>query len=124
MARKTGKGNKSFFVTSYVLVSLFSGVIAFVVGELLFEKLTEKLYTPIGIMLYFFIFVGILFVSLMTLLGKKLTTNDYNLKLRSIWKPFLIVMFVFLLLTTVFEFLYEIGKEEIPVLMELIKFEF
>ena len=114
MLNKKRKWIEIFFKTPYVQVSMLSGIIAFIVGEFLFERLTERLYTPLGIMLYFFIFFCILFVAMTVILIKKLTVAEYNLKLRSSWKFFLILLIIFLMLTTLFEFLYEIGKEEIP----------
>lgn len=114
MFKKTTKGNNPFSLYSYVKANIFSGVIAFVIGEFLFDRLTENLYTPLGVMLYFLLFGCILFVTLMVLLSKKLSAKEFNLKLRALWKPFLVVLFIFLLTTTVFEFLYELGKEEIP----------
>ena len=114
MAKQTVKGNNPFCIFSYVPISFFSGVIAFVFGEFLFDRLTENLYTPLGVMLYFLLFGCILFVTLMVLLSKKLSAKEFNLKLHALWKSFLVVLFAFLLITTVFEFLYELGKEEIP----------
>jgi len=114
MLKKIIKGNNPLSLFSYVKASIFSGVIAFVICEILFDRLTKNLYTPIGVMLYFLLFGSILFVTLVVLLSKKLSAKEFNLKLRAVWKPFLVVLFIFLLTTTVFEFLYELGKEEIP----------
>lgn len=114
MVKQTNKGKKHFLASPYILASVLAGVVAFFIGEFLFEKLTEKLYTPLGIMLYFLLFAGILFITLIILLSKKLSVNDFKLKLCALGKAFFVVLLVFLLITTVFEFLYELGKEEIP----------
>lgn len=114
MVKRTNIRNKPFFLSSYLQASIFSGVIAFIIGELLFERLTENLYTPLGIMLYFLLFWCILSVTLMVLLMKKLSAKDFNLKLRTSGKFYLIVLLIFLLTTIAFEFFYELGKEEIP----------
>lgn len=98
----------------YMIISAVAGIAAWIVGEILFDSLTQKVFTPIGILLYFLIAYIIISLVLIALLIKKLTVADFKHKIRSTCKLLLIILLAFLLTTGLFEFLYELGKTEIP----------
>ena len=93
------------------LISLIVGVAFWLLGELLFNTLTQKMFTPLGVALYFLIF-GIILCIVVTACGYfqvdlSNTNNARNTK-GSIGVLAILLVLVFLL-TGVFEFLYELG---------------
>lgn len=111
--KKTDKETASL-KSSYLIVTIILGIIFFILGECIFEVLTKRMFTPLGILLYFLLFFSVIFVGLTVLLCKKLSAADFSIKVRSAWKILLVLLLAFLLLIGFFEFLYELGKEEIP----------
>lgn len=93
------------------LISLIVGVVFWLLGELLFNTLTQKMFTPLGIALYFLIF-GIILCVVITAFGYfqvdlSNKANARNTK-GSIGLLAFVLILVFLL-AGVFEFLYELG---------------
>ena len=111
MTKKLSAKNKPAI---YLILSAVAGIAIWFVGEKLYEILTKKLYTPLGILLYFLVAFVIISALLIILLIKKMPASDFKSKMRSVWKLLLIFLLIFLFITGLFEFLYEIGETEIP----------
>ncbi len=114
MSKKTLKTKKWLVLTVYLVVSIVTGIVAWITGEILFKGLTDRLFTPLGISLYFIILFAFLFVALIIILMKKLPSDVFRRKIHSSGIIFLVVLLVFSLLTGTFEFLYELGNTDIP----------
>lgn len=114
MIKRSIEKNRMHGATLYMLISAVAGIVAWFVGEVLFDILTKKIFTPIGILLYFLIAYIIISLVLAALLIKKLTAADFKHKIRSTGKLLFIILLAFLLMTGLFEFLYELGKTEMP----------
>ena len=98
------------------IVSLITGLIFWLIGEMLFSSLTEKFFTPLGIAIYFLLFGIILFIVLSVIGFFQRDQHNKN-NARNTGEAlrlavfFLVIMFVF---SGVFEFLYELGDDSVP----------
>ena len=102
-------------VISHLIITALVGFLFFVVGQILYRPLTEKLWTPLGIAIYFLIFSVVMLIALFVL---NQVRQDYsywvqNGKKDTVKKSFhrgIACVLVVFLLSGVFEFIYEIGK--------------
>lgn len=96
--------------------SALIGVLFFLIGQILYPSLTENIWTPLGIALYFLVFSVIMLISMFVL---NQVRQDYSYWFKSgkkdtVKKAYIrgvaciIVLFV---LSGLFEFFYELGKE-------------
>lgn len=113
---KKGFVNKDNLV--YFAVSAGIGLIYGSIGELfLFNLFTEKIYTPIGIALYFLIF-GLIIVCINSFIAffRMDQSSKANAQNRNdTYKVVAIAMAVLFVFSALFEFLYELGKQALPV---------
>ncbi|MCC8014814.1 MAG: hypothetical protein LIO87_06425 [Eubacterium sp.] len=104
----------------YIKHMLYSGVIGiifWVVGEVMYDLLTNKIWQPLGIATYFCIFAIIMIIGMYLL---AIFRGDYNKAIDKGAKPisdnlgtiFLLII-VFFLSAGIFEFLYELGGKSI-----------
>ncbi len=97
----------------HILITAGVGVLFFIIGELLFPILTELIWAPLGIALYFALFAGVIY-GFMFLLNKK--RGDYqgwhNKNLGEVvsgaFKKGAIAIAVIFLASGIFEFVYEL----------------
>lgn len=110
------KSKKNLNVFKHIIITAVAGVLFWIVGEELFPLLTEKMPAPFGIPIYFLIFFIFVAAALIALSFYKADFSDAKNKsnIKSSLKITAITLVVFLIASGVFEFLYELGKQEIP----------
>lgn len=99
----------------HLVCSAGVGALFFIVGQILYFSLTEKLWTPLGIAIYFLIFSIMMLIAMFVLnqIRKDYSYWYKNEKKDTVKKAYLrgmaciIVLFI---LSGIFEFLYELGK--------------
>lgn len=100
----------------HIIISAVAGVVFFFLGELLYPVFTQKMFTPLGIALYFLIFFVI--IGIVVVVFSFFKADFSNEKNRENYisniKLTCIVLVGFFILTGVFEFLYELGNRTIP----------
>lgn len=98
------------------VVSIIVGVVFWIIGELLFDLLTERLFTPVGISLYFLLFSIILSAVLLIIgffqVDLHESGNARNTK-EAIRLGIILIVILFML-AGAFEFLYELGDQSLP----------
>lgn len=96
--------------------SALIGVLFFLIGQILYPSLTENIWTPLGIALYFLVFSVIMLISMFVL---NQIRQDYSYwyktgKKDTIKKAYIrgiVCILVLFILSGACEFLYELGKE-------------
>lgn len=103
----------------HMWITLTIGCIFFVIGQILYPVFSEKVWSPLGISLYFLVF-AIIFVISMFVLNQARRDYSYwvkNNKKATVKKAYirgLICVLALLIFSGVFEFLYELGSVKIP----------
>ncbi|MCM1364407.1 MAG: VWA domain-containing protein [Faecalibacterium sp.] len=100
----------------YLVITAAIGAFFWILGELLFNLFTEKLFTPLGIALYFLLFGVIITIALFIISASQNDLSDKN-TLRNIKDSYRIVAICLVVLfgvTMLFEFLYELGSSTAP----------
>lgn len=110
------KSKKQSNVIKHIAITAVSGALFWIVGELIFPHLTEEMPAPFGIPIYMLVFFIFVAVALIALSFYKTDFSDPKNKsnIISSTKITAITLVVFLLASGLFEFLYELGKQEIP----------
>ncbi|MBQ8056988.1 MAG: VWA domain-containing protein [Ruminococcus sp.] len=103
-------------LTKHIIATLVVGVAFYFLGELLYPLLTEKVFSPLGIALYFLAFFVILGLVIIFLSLSKADFVDQGNKNNyfSDIKITCVILAVFFVLTGVLEFVYELGDKDIP----------
>jgi len=119
MKRKTTTKSRSGHgreLMLHLILTAVAGLIFWILGEALFPALTEKLYTPLGIALYFLIFSVIIAITLVIASWSNADfSNPANGRNRkSDLQLLAICLAVLLVFSFVFELLYELGDDTIP----------
>lgn len=100
----------------HIVYTAGAGVAFWILGEILFSTLTEKISAPFGLPIYFLIFF--LVVAAILASSSYFKTDFANAAVKknvvSSCKLIAILLSVFIVITGLFEFLYELGKQEIP----------
>lgn len=111
---KKKKANLS--IIKHIVITAISGALFWIIGELLFSKLTQDMPAPFGIPIYMLIFFVFVAAALIALSFYKTDFSDPKNKsnIISSVKITAVTLVVFLIASGLFEFLYELGKQEIP----------
>ena len=101
----------------HILYSGIIGAIFWIIGEVMYDLLTKKIWQPLGIALYFCIFAIIMVIGMYLL---AIFRGDYNKAVDKGSKPIsdnfgtiVLLIVIFFITTGTFEFLYELGGKTI-----------
>lgn len=101
----------------HLLITIFTGVLAWFVSSFIYKPLTTQLWQPLGITIYFCIVVLLIIVANLILsccrgdIGRWFSYRSQETK--EFWRYAVSFFLVFLVLSLSLEFVYEIGKVEI-----------
>lgn len=121
-----GKANRIFMknnvtktenkgVMKHLIITVAAGAVFWMIGEWLFPALTDKMWTPLGIALYFLIFSVLLMIVFFVISINKVDASKAENK-KNIKESFMvgiIFVLILLLLSGLFEFLYELGGKDV-----------
>lgn len=110
------KKKTNLSVIKHIVITAISGALFWCIGELLFSKLTQDMPASFGIPIYMLIFFVFTAAALIALSFYKADFSNPKNKsnIISSVKIATVTLVVFLLSSGLFEFLYELGKQEIP----------
>lgn len=109
MKKSSGKG-----VSKHLILTALTGVIFWLIGELAFTFLTEKIWTPLGISVYFLVFAVLMFIILFIILAVKadVSTKEKKRNIKEACTLGIIAMAAVVAFSCLFEFLYELGGRD------------
>ena len=102
-------------VLVHLIITAVLGIVFWVIGEVLFPVLTEKMWTPLGIAIYFLIFAVLIMITFFIISATKIDLAKKEIK-RNIKDGYAIgaiAMVGVILFSCLFEFLYELGGQEV-----------
>ena len=103
--------------TKYLVITAAAGVAFWVLSEGLFPWLTETLFTPVGIGLYY-LFFGLVLIAVLVVLNfmnQDMSDKANSRNFRESLGLLAVLLIALLLFAGLFEFLYELEKEETTV---------
>lgn len=114
MKRKMKLPSNNNGILKHLVITALAGVGFWLIGELLFPALTEKIWTPLGIALYFLIFAALMSIVLFAFLASKadVSTKENKRNIKEGYAIGAIIMAALVLFSCLFEFLYELGGHD------------